>query len=434
MTGKTAKEKPRTDLRSAARAMKHKNFRLFFGGQSVSLMGTWMQHIAMSWLVYRLTGSPFYLGLIGFTGQIPTFLLASFAGVFADRWNRRRLLVITQSLSMVQAFLLAALTLTGYAAVWHIVVLSLFLGCVNAFDIPIRQSFFVEIVGSKKDLGNAIALNSFMFNGARLAGPSIAGFLIGFFGEGPCFLINGCSFLAVIGALLLMDVPGKKKVGAHPPVLTGLREGYRYAFGSLPIRHILLFIALISLLGMPYFVLLPVFAKNILHGGSQTLGFLMGAAGAGALTGALYLASRRTVLGLGRLIVVAALVFGISLVLFSFSRHVLLSVALMFATGFGALVQTTSCNTIIQTIVDEDKRGRVVSLYATAFIGIAPFGNLLAGILADNMGAPITLMMGGILCSLGGLVFLARLPAIRKTVRPIYTKLGIIREIPPDVQ
>ena len=421
-------------LRFTARAFRHRNYRLFFSGQGISLLGTWMQQIAMSWLIYRLTGSPFYLGLIGFTSQIPTFLFSSFAGVLADRHDRRRLLILIQALSMVQAFLLAILTLTNTILIWHIVLLSIFLGCMNAFDIPTRHSFVVDIVTNKKDLGNAIALNSFMFNGARLAGPSIAGILIGIAGEGVCFLINGFSFLAVIAALLGMQIPRKRKDESRGAVLHGLKEGYRYAAGFLPIRYILLFLGLISFVGMPYYVLLPVFAKDILHGGSGTLGFLMGAAGAGALTGALYLASRKTVRGLGRLVTIAAFMFGTSLVAFSFSRHLLLSVFLMFATGLSVMLQSTSCNTILQTIVDEEMRGRVMGFLAMAFIGMAPFGSLLAGIIADRIGAPNTLVISGVILLAGAFLFYSRLPAIRRLVRPIYAKMGIIKGIPEELR
>ncbi|HEY3277062.1 MAG TPA: MFS transporter [Syntrophorhabdaceae bacterium] len=434
MTLRHSIPKQEIGLRFAVRALKNRNYRLFFGGQGISLIGTWMQNIAMSWLIYRLTGSPFYLGLVGFTGQVPTFLFASFAGVLADRFNRRRLLILTQTLSMVPALLLAGLAFSGRVEPWHIVALSIFLGCVNAFDIPIRQSFFVEIVESKRDLGNAIAMNSFIFNSARLVGPSIAGILIGLIGESICFLINGLSFFAVIFALVRMRVPRKKKRFDHPPVLQGMREGFTYAFGFLPIKYIILFVALISFVGIPYFVLLPIFAKDVLHGGPSTLGFLMGAAGAGALTGALYLALRKTVLGLGKLIVITAPLFGISLIAFSLSRNVTLSMALMFMAGLSMLVEITSCNTIVQTIVDEDKRGRVVSLFATAYIGVTPFGNLLAGIMADKIGAPYTLMIMGLLCIAGAILFTIHLPSIRKAIRPIYVKMGIVKELTVDIQ
>ncbi len=414
------------------RAFQYKNYRLFFGGQGLSLVGTWMQTIAMSWLVYRLTNSPFLLGLIGFTGQVPTFLLGSFTGVFADRVDRRTLLVVTQVCSMVQAFLLAFLTLTGRIAVWHLIVLSVFLGLVNAFDVPTRQSFVIDIVENKSDLGNAIALNSFMFNSARLVGPSIAGLLVGIVGEGVCFLLNGFSFLAIILALLNMKIPKKESTIKHSPVVRGLKEGYRYVFGFAPIRNIILFLALVGFMGMPYSVLMPVFAKDILHGGPHTLGFLMASAGIGALVGSGFLASRRTILGLGRLIVISSATFGLGLIVFSLSRFIPLSFCMMFLIGFGMIVHSASSNTILQTIVEEDKRGRIMSFYAMAFIGMAPFGSLLAGSLASRIGAPATLMLSGTVCVVGSLLFLKQLPHMRATARPVYMERGILKDIPRD--
>ena len=408
-------------------ALQYRNYRLFFGGQSISLIGTWMQRIAMSWLVYRLTNSALWLGVVGFTGQIPIFLLTPFAGVLADRMNRQRILVITQTLAMIQALILALLVLTGTIAVWHILSLSIFLGIVDAFDMPMRQSFMVEIV-EKKDLGNAIALNSSMVNSARLLGPSIAGMLIASMGEGMCFLLNGLSYLAVILSLLAMKITSKRTETPNTYVLHGLKEGFHYAFGFLPIRYVLLLIALVSLIGMPYTVLMPVFAKDILHGGPHTLGFLMGSSGVGALVGAIYLASRRSVLGLGKWIALAAGLFGIGLIAFSLSRIFWFSLFLMLLTGFGMIVQMASSNTILQTVVDEDKRGRVMSFYAMAFRGMAPFGSLLAGGLASKIGAPNTLMIGGISCILGSLMFARKLPLLRQMVRPIYVKMGIVSE------
>jgi MFS family permease len=388
----------------------------------------------MSWLVYRLTNSAFLLGFVGFTGQIPTFIFSSFAGVFADRLDRRKLLLATQTLAMIQAFLLAFLTLTGTIAVWHLIVLSIFLGFINAFDMPTRQSFVVDIVENKADLGNAIALNSFMFNGARLVGPSIAGLLIGIVGEGLCFLLNAISFLAIIFALLAMNIPKIRRKTQSVSVLQELKEGYRYAFGFAPIRYIILLLGLISLMGMPYLVLMPIFARDILHGGPHTLGFLMGASGIGALAGAIYLASRKTVLGLGRLIVIASSTFGVGLIAFSFSRYIQLSLCMMLLIGFGMIVQMASSNTILQTIVDEDKRGRIMSFYAMAFMGMAPFGSLLAGSLASRIGAPDTLIISGAACIIGSFLFLRKLPLIRKIVRPIYLQMGIIREMPTELQ
>ncbi|HEX7533723.1 MAG TPA: MFS transporter [Syntrophales bacterium] len=411
------------------RALHHKNYRLFFGGQSISLIGTWMQQIAMSWLVYRLTNSALLLGVVGFSSQIPVFLLASIAGVYADRWNRHRMLVVTQTLSMIQALTLAFLALAGAIQVWQIIVLSIAIGVVNAFDMPTRQSFIVEIVDKPDDLGNAIALNSFMFNGARLIGPAVAGILIGLFGEGICFLINGLSFMGIIIALLAIKVPKKRKAAHASRLWHELKAGYSYAFGFAPIRYILLQLGLMSFMGMAYSVLMPVFAKDILHGGPHTLGFLMAASGIGALTGAVYLASRQTILGLGRLIVYASVIFGIGIIAFSFSSILIVSLSMMFLTGFGMIVQIASGNTILQSIVEEDKRGRVMSIYTTAIIGLAPIGNLFAGLLASWIGAPTTLILSGLACIIGSLLFALKLPQIRKKVRPIYVKMGIISEL-----
>lgn len=431
MKSKATESKKGTNLKFIGRAFRSRNYRLFFLGQGVSLIGTWMQQIAMGWLVYRMTNSAFLLGLIGFAGQIPVFFLASFAGVFADRVNRRNLLIITQALSAFQASLLAFLALSGYVQVWHLVLLSLFLGSVNAFDMPTRHSFVVQMVEQKKDLGNAIALNSFMFNGARLVGPSIAGLVVALVGEGYCFLINAISFLAIIVTLLAMKIPQQRTEVRSASVFHGLREGYRYASGFPPILYVLLLMAIINVMGMPYMVLMPVFARDILHGGPQTLGFLMGAAGVGALMGALYLASRRSVLGLMKIIMIATSAFGMGLVAFSFSRYLPLSLCALFFTGIGMIMSMASTNTVLQIIVEEDKRGRIMSLYTMALVGMAPFGSLMAGGLASKIGAPNTIAIGGIACILGSLFFLLKLPLIRESLRPIYVKMGIVREMPP---
>jgi len=411
------------------RALHHKNYRLFFGGQSISLIGTWMQQIAMSWLVYRITGSALLLGIVSFSSQIPVFLLASIAGVYADRWNRHRMLVATQTLSMIQALILAFLTLYGTIQVWQIIALSIFVGVINAFDMPTRQSFIVQIVDKPEDLGNAIALNSFMFNGARLIGPAVAGILIGLVGEGVCFLINGLSFIGIIIALLAIRVPKRKKAAHISRLWQDLKEGYSYAFGFAPIRYILLQLGLMSFMGMSYAVLMPIFAKDILHGGPHTLGFLMAASGIGALTGSVYLASRQTILGLGRLIAYASFIFSMGIIAFSFSNILIVSLSMMFVAGFGMIVQIASANTILQSIVEEDKRGRVMSIYTTAIIGMAPIGNLFAGALASWIGAPQALILSGLSCVIGSLFFVMKLPHIRKKVRPIYVKMGIISEL-----
>jgi MFS family permease len=406
----------------------HRNYRLFFGGQGISLIGTWIQQIAMSWLVYRMTNSAFLLGVVGFSGQIPSFVLAPFAGVLIDRWNRHRILILTQSLATIQAFLLSALDLTGKMAIWHIILLSVFLGLVNAFDMPTRQAFVVEMVENSEDLGNAIALNSLLFNGARLLGPSIGGILISLVGEGMCFLLNGLSFFAVIIALLAMKIKPRFIQAQTSHVIKGLREGFTYTFGFPPIRALLFLLGLVSLAGMPYTVLMPIFAKNILQGGPHTLGFLMGASGIGALVGAIYLASRTNVLGLGKLIMIALNIFGIGLIAFGFSRIFLISFIFMVFVGFGMMVQMASSNTIIQTIVEEDKRGRVMSFYTMAFMGTVPFGSLLAGSIASKIGAPGTTIIGGVACILGSILFARRLPYLRKMVRPIYIRKGILLE------
>jgi MFS family permease len=410
------------------RALYHRNYRLFFGGQGISLIGTWMQQIAMSWLVYRMTNSAFLLGLIGFSSQICSFFFSPFAGVISDRWNRHHILIVTQSLAMIQASVLAFLTLTGMIAVHHLIVLSLFLGLVNAFDMPTRQAFVVEMVEKREDLGNAIALNSFLFNGARLVGPSIAGLLISILGEGMCFLLNGLSFLAVIIALLAMKMTYHKREAEKTHVLQGFKEGFIYAFGFPPIRTILFFLSWLSLVATANTTLLPIFARDILHGDSKAYGFLMAAIGVGAIIGAIFLASRKSVLGLGRIIAIASGIFGVGLISFSLSHALWLSLSLLLLAGFGMMVHMASSNTILQTMVDDDKRGRVMSLYVMAFMGMAPFGSLAGGSLAGSIGAPSTLMIGGASCILGSFLFMRKLPSLREMGRPIYIRKGILSE------
>ena len=414
---------------STFRALRSRNYRLFFGGQGVSLVGTWITRVATGWLVYRLTGSAAMLGVVGFAGQVPTFLLAPFAGVWVDRLDRYRVLVVTQVVSMLQSFALAALALSGRIDIAHVIALSAVQGIVNAFDTPARQAFLVEMVDDREDLPNAIALNSSMFNGARLVGPSVAGVVMAAVGEARCFLADGVSYLAVIASLLAMRVARRPRPATDKRVLQELAEGFRYAFGFAPIRALLLLLALVSLTGMPYTVLMPVIATRTLHGGPHTLGFLMGASGVGALAGALYLASRRSVLGLGRIIPLAAALFGAGLVAFGLSRSLALSLVLMLATGSGFMVQMASSNTVIQTIVREDMRGRVMAFYTMAFMGTAPFGSLLAGVLAESVGAPRTLVAGGVACIVGAALFARTLPRLRALVRPIYVERGILPEI-----
>lgn len=417
------------------RALHHRNYRLFFSGQSISLIGTWMTRIATSWLVYRLTGSALLLGLVGFAGQIPSFLLAPFAGVLVDRWNRHRLLVITQVLAMVQSAGLAVLTLAGVIKIWHVLALSLFQGVINAFDMPGRQAFVVEMVERREDLPNAIALNSSMVNAARLVGPSIGGVIIAAVGEGWCFALDAVSYLAVIGSLLLMHLgPESYRTRKESKVLHELREGWRYVAGSAPIRSILLLLALVSLVGMPYTVLMPVFASTVLHGGPHTLGFLMAAVGVGALSGAVFLANRRTVIGLGKIIPMMSALFGAGLIGFSLSRLLWLSLLLLLFTGIGFMVQMAASNTLLQTLVEDDKRGRVMSFYTMAIMGVTPFGSLLAGGLAHKIGAPNTLLFGGIGCILAAAWFASLLPKLRERVRPIYVEKGILPEIAEGIR
>jgi MFS family permease len=416
-------------------ALGHRNYRLFFSGQSISLIGTWMTRIATSWLVYRLTGSALLLGIVGFAGQIPAFILAPFAGVLVDRWNRHRLLVVTQVLSLLQSLAMALLALTGLIKIWQVIVLSVFQGLINAFDMPARQAFVVEMVDRREDLANAIALNSSMVNAARLLGPSIGGVIIAAVGEGWCFMIDAISYLAVIASLVAMTItPRMLKPTSDANIFQQLRDGWTYAARFAPIRKILVLLALVSLVGMPYTVLMPVFANDVLHGGPNTLGLLMAASGVGALVGAMFLAARRSVLGLGKYIPLMAGAFGAGLIAFSFTRVLWLSLTLMIGTGLGFMVQMAASNTVLQTIVDEDKRGRVMSFYTMAFMGTAPFGSLLAGAVAERIGAPHTLLFGGIGCILGALWFARSLPALRRDVRPIYVKIGILPEMAVAIQ
>ena len=413
-------------LKPILRALESRNYRLFFAGQAISLVGTWMTQIATVWLVYDLTNSALWLGVVGFSSQIPSFLISPFGGILVDRWNRHRILIITQILAMIQSLTLAALALTGVMQIWHIILLSLFQGLITAVDSPARQAFVPEIIERKEDLGNAIALNSSVFNGARLVGPAIAGLLIASVGAGVCFLIDGLSYIAVIAGLLAMKLKPRKIATHTTNVWQRLIEGFSYAFGFPPIRAILLLLALFSFMGMPYTILIPIFAKNILQGSAETLGFLMTAVGVGALVGGVYLSSRFTVIGLGKIIAIAPAIFGTALVIFSQSRILWLSLFMMFLVGFGGILQIASSNTILQTIVEDDKRGRLMSLYTMSFLGILPFGNLASGALADKIGAPDTLMIGGFCCILGSLVFSKQLPKLRRLIRPIYAQIGLL--------
>lgn len=390
-----------------------------------------MTQTATIWLVYQLTNSPLLLGVVGFANQLPNFILTPFAGVLVDKFNRHRTIVITQVLAMLQSLSLAALALTGTINIWHILILSALQGCISAFDMPARQAFVVQMVEHKEDLGNAIALNSLLFSSARLLGPAIAGFVIATVGAGICFLVDGISYIAVIAGLLAMTLPPQavRSNQATSSIWSQLREGFNYAFGFPPIRAILLLIALVSGVGMPYTTLTPIFASEILQGGPETLGLLMAASGLGALVAAVYLSSRQSVLGLGKLIAIAPAIFGMALITFALSRVLWLSLLSMMLLGMSLVLQHTSGNTILQTIVDEDKRGRVMSFYMMAFISMVTFGNLLAGTLASHIGAPNTLVLGGLICIAGSLIFIRQLPALRQCIRPIYRRIGILPQI-----
>ncbi len=396
------------DIQHILRALRYRNYRLFFFGQIISLIGTWMQYLAMSWLVYRLTNSLFTLGVIGFASQITVFLVSPFSGVWADRWNRRRTVIITQILAMLQAFVLAGLVMSGAVRVWHIVLLSIFLGLVNAFDMPMRQAFTMDMIRNKDDLGNAIALNSLIFNLARFVGPMVAGFVVASYGEGVCFLFNGLSYIAVIIALFMIKIIPLQAVNNHQDIWGSMKEGFTYTFGFPPMRFVMVLMGLVSLVVMPYAVLLPAFAKDVLHGNSRTLGLLMGAAGIGSFAGAIFMAAKKGVQGLGKSIAIATFMFGLGLVILSFTTAVWLSLGLMVFIGFGLMVHMASSNTVVQTIVDDDKRGRVMGFYVMAFIGLTPFGSLFAGSLAARIGTPHTLFLAGILCVLGAFIFLSK--------------------------
>lgn len=415
----------------AWRALRHRNFKLFFFGQGISVIGTWMTRLATTWLVYRLTHSALLLGIVGFAGQILAFVFAPFAGVWVERLDRRKLLVWTQALAALQSLALAVLTLAGIINLWEIIGLSAFQGLINAFDMPGRQSFLVQMVEDRNDLSNAIAINSSMVNGARLIGPAIAGLVIGAFGEGWCFLLDGISYLAVIASLLMMRVRPLGVELAPASMLTQMREGWDYVISFRPIRTILLLFSLVSLMGYNYSVLLPIFAGRVLHGNATTLGWLTGASGVGALVSALSLVVRKSVRGLTRMLQIASALLGAGLILFGLSQTLWLSLFLMIFVGFGLIQSAAVSNTIVQALVSEDKRGRVMGYYTMAFVGAAPFGSLMAGAIAHRIGAPHTVMLTGACCIVACLWFTLELPKIRAIMRPIYERMGLIR--PRDV-
>jgi MFS family permease len=409
-------------LHAALRSLRARNYRLFISGQLISLIGTWMQTVAQAWLIYRLTGSAALLGLIGFAGQIPVFVLAPLGGVIADRVNRHRVLIATQTSMMVLALLLAALTLSARVAVWEVFTLAALLGVANAFDIPARQAFVAEMV-EREDLANAIALNSSMVNGARIVGPAIAGLVVAAVGEGWCFLINGLSYVAVLAAPLRMHVKPSGAPSSMPSAWDSIVEGFAFAWQKTPVRALLLLLGLVSLMGMPYSVLMPIFAEEILHGGPDSYGLLMSASGVGALAAAATLTVRKSVRGLGRWVALSAAGFGVCLIGFSVSRALWLSALLLVPAGFCMMMEMASSNTLIQSMVPDRLRGRVMAVYSMMFMGMAPFGALLAGVLAERLDVPGTIALGGVACIAGSLVFGWRLPSLRQEAREIIVAL-----------
>jgi MFS family permease len=407
------------------RALRHRNYRLFFSGQGISLVGTWVTRIATSWLVYRLTGSELLLGVVGFAGQIPALILAPFAGVLVDRWDKHKMLVATQVLSMIQSLALALLAIPGIITVTHIILLQLFQGVIQAFDTPTRQSFVVEMLEDKADLPNAIALNSVMVNLSRIIGPSLGGILIALIGEGWCFMLDAVSYLAVVWSLLAMRMLRTERRTGGASVMAEFREGLAYVSRFPPARAVLLLLALIAIMGTPYRVLMPAIAELVYHGGPHTFGALMTATGVGAVLGAAWLAARPSVRGLWRVLGRSSAVFGVALVLFALSHWFVVSLVLLALVGAGMMIAMAAVNTILQTIVEQRLRGRVMAFYAVAFLGTAPIGSLLAGVLADHIGAPMTILLGGVACLVGAVVFRLALPGLRPYIREVYAERGV---------
>lgn len=420
-------------LKNIFSSLRSRNYRIFFTGQSVSLIGTWMQTIALSWLVYRLTGSVFLLGLIGFTSQIPTFFLSPFAGVLTDRYNKLNIVKWAQVLFMLQALTMALLVLFNVIEVWHIIALSIVFGFITAFDAPARQSMVPDLIDDPGDLGNAIALNSAMFNGARIVGPAIAGVLIAIVGEGICFLMNALSFAAVIFALMQIKIPQKQVTTQPDNFRESFKQGFLYTFRSMPIRSLIIILTILSAVGLSYIILLPAYAKEILSGGSDTLGYLMSGMGVGAVIGAIYMAARKSVLGLGKIIAASIGLLGLSVILASFSGKIYFSLIVFFAGGFSMVLSLSSINTMLQTIAKEDMRGRVMSFYAMALMGTAPLGNLLSGSIASGIGISLTLLISGIVTVLSAIWFGINLKSFRKYVHPIYIDKGILPGLPNDL-
>lgn len=413
-------------IRSIFSSLRSRNYRLYFIGQGISLIGSWMQNIALSWLVYRLSGSVFLLGFIAFSTEIPNFVLAPFTGVLTDRFNRHKIMILAQGFFLLQALTMALLVLSGFIEVWHIFSLSILFGIISAFEAPARQSLVVDLIDKPEDLGNAVALNSALFNGARLIGPAIAGITIALVGEGICFLINAFSFIAVILALSRIVIPKRSRTLKTVNLRESFKEGLQYTFHSIPIRTLLLILAALSLAGLPFMVLMPAYAKEILNGGSDMLGFLMSATGAGALTGAIYLAARNSVLGLGKIISIFTILLGLAIISASFSKLLVLSLLVFFMAGFSMILAVAAINTMLHALADEDKRGRVMSFYAMALMGTVPIGNLIAGSIASGIGIADTLLLGGIITMFAGIWFELNRKSLRKHIRPVYVNKGIL--------
>jgi MFS family permease len=415
-------------MKNTFRALRYRNYRLFFTGQTLSLIGTWMQSLALSWLIYRLTNSPFLLGLLSFANQIPSLILSPFSGVISDRFPRQKLLFISQMLAMVQAVAVFILFQCHALRIESIIILSIAMGLINGLDMPVRQSIVADLVDDPKDLSNAIALNSSMINGTRLIGPSLAGLLIAWVGEGPCFLLNALSFIPVLWCIVQMRVVEKTKRSVKR-FSEDFIEGLRYTVRFTPLATILLLLAALCLFGQPYMIFMPVFARDILHGGPQTQGLLVGAAGLGAFMAALYLASRKSVLGLGRIISGAAIIFGAGLIVYAYSSWTWLSLLMLFFVGCGMVLCMASSNTLLQTISEQAMRGRIMSLYSMAFLGVTPIGSLFAGIISRHIGVQLTVALGGALCIVAGLLFISQLTVFREKIHPIYLQKGIIEGI-----
>ena len=428
------KDEIASGLWSMVRAFRHRNFRLYFGGQSISLIGTWVQQVALGWTIYELTHSSLLLGVVSFAGQLPLFVVTPFAGVLVDRWNRHRTLIVTQTLSMLQAFALALVVSMHMLNVWNLIGLNLFAGIILAIDLTARQAFIVDMVGSGHDLPNAVALNAFVINGGRMLGPAIAGLLLTIVTPAVCFFLNAISYVPVIAALFAMRVKKHVQLAEQGRAVDDLIEGVRHSLGFPPIRAVLLLVALVSLLGMPYAVLMPIFAAEVLHGGAHTLGLLMTAPGIGALLGTIYLASRKSIRGAGIRVVAGAITFGAGLIALGVVHSLPLALIALGFVGLGMIVQLATSNTVLQTIVDDDKRGRVMSLYTMAVMGMTPFGSILGGALAHVIGVPTTFLIGGAICVGGAILFATKIRVLRPMVLPIYARKGIIPEIAEGLQ